>query len=64
MQSPLERFKKALRILEDHQKTQSHKIAHTRVVDFLDYMSGKRTDVVTQLTLLHAELVKKKNEMF
>ena len=59
VQSPLVKFKKALETLASHEKTEYHKNAYIRMVAFLEFMSGKRQSILTQLSTSHAAQIRR-----
>ena len=63
VQSPLVKFKKALETLASHEKTEYHKDTYTRVVSFLEYMSGRRESIVAQLNTSHAAQIQRNREV-
>ena len=63
VQSPLVKFKKALETLASHEKTEYHKNACTRMVSFLEFMSGKRQGIAVQLSTSHAAQIQRNREV-
>lgn len=59
VQSPLVKFKKALETLLSHEKMEYHKNAYTRMAAFLEFMSGKRQSIITQLSTSHAAQIQR-----
>ena len=57
------KFKKALETLASHENTEYHKDAYTRVVSFLEYMSGRRENIVAQLNTSHAAQIQRNREV-
>lgn len=63
VQSPLVKFKKALETLASHEKIEYHKNACTRMVSFLEFMSGKRQGIAVQLSTSHAAQIQRNREV-
>ena len=58
------KFKKALKVLASHEKTEYHKDVYAGMVAFRDYMSKKCESIAVQLNSLHAAQIKRNREVF
>ena len=63
MTTPLVKFKKALETLALHEKHEYHKDSYTKTVAFLEYMSGSRQSIDTQLDTSYAAQIQKNRKV-
>ena len=64
VQSPTVKFQKPLEALASHEKLEYYKNAYTRIVSFLEFMSGKFQSLVAQVNTSHAVQIGKNREVY